>query len=110
MFPLNSNWKMNVAIATNVMQVGEVYGLKRKIMLRREIREEYCKDNMIGAFNDLVLNDYALWLETQLHFAKSELSKLRQPTVISTVCFYPWHDSEVSTLGGCTKCKKYEEK
>jgi len=35
---------------------------------------------------------------------------LPQADVIKSVCFYPWHDSEVSTLGGCTKCEKYEEK
>jgi hypothetical protein len=34
---------------------------------------------------------------------------LPQADVIKSVCFYPWHDKEVLTVGGCTKCKEYKE-
>jgi hypothetical protein len=27
-----------------------------------------------------------------------------QPAVIKSVCDYPWHDSEINTVGGCIKC------
>jgi hypothetical protein len=33
-----------------------------------------------------------------------ELSKLHQPTISGAVCDYPWHDSEINTVGGCMKC------
>jgi len=33
-----------------------------------------------------------------------ELSKLHQPTVISSVCDNPHHDSEVKYIGKCSKC------
>lgn len=40
-------------------------------MLRRFMRDKYCAENKIGAFNQAVLNDYSLWLETKLHESTS---------------------------------------
>jgi hypothetical protein len=40
----------------------------------------------------------------KIHDWAIECSKLRQDAVSGAVCDYPWHDSEINTVGGCIKC------
>lgn len=64
------------------MYVGEVYELKRNIMIRREMRDKYVTEKGLSEFNINWVSGYTIWLEFQLQ----ELSKLHQPAVISSVC------------------------
>ena len=63
----------------NVMQVGEVYGLKRKIMRYRPKRENYPS----GKYGEM---DYQERLERYCTYLENKLSKLHQPTVSGAVC------------------------
>lgn len=72
--------------------------------LKRQFQEK-----MKLSFDDIPINgvhlEYINWLEKRIEslildaVIKNEVS----------VCDYPWHNTEVSTVGGCTKCKEYKE-
>ena len=81
--------------------------------------EELETENLQQLLKGTKLNAYQMALANREYqrliiFAYDMEQKVKKnvglDVVIKSVCFYPWHDSEVSTLGGCTKCKKYEEK
>jgi hypothetical protein len=84
--------------------------LKTKIMNEAEkLLEKFARKNMIQ------------WNQESFKRTHSRLHKsiieaineaLRIHDVIKNevaVCDYPWHDNEVLTIGGCTKCKEYKE-
>lgn len=81
------NTQNKLMIEPNVESVGEVYGLKRKIMnTRKELRKEFCDKVWNEEFDsEKLVNRYTLWLEQKIVDLRRE-SKLHQPTVISAVC------------------------
>lgn len=85
----------------NVRYVGEVYGLKRRIMRYRPKRKNYPS----GRYGDF---DYQERLERYCTYLENKISKLHQPIVISSVCdcephtFYEWEKDE----NKCRQCGK----
>jgi hypothetical protein len=74
-----------------------------------KILEKHFRKGMIHKNFDLFKKDYPTLLKCILGAMDEALS---QHDVIKNevvVCDYPWHDNEVSTIGGCTKCKEYKE-
>lgn len=88
-----------VALATNIWYVGEVYGLKRKIMkLSKEqvrsiviTRIPFAIINSKGKMKYPFISSYASEqvVNTLVNGIYDELSKLHQPAVISAVCNSP---------------------
>lgn len=72
----------------------------------QKLRQEY--RTKVGSTYNAKWEWYAEWLEKQLLTTREELSKLHQPTVISTVCtceahtFYEWEKDE----NKCSQCNK----
>ena len=71
--------------------------------MTKELFEEYRSDTGKGVY-DSDHNDMIEWLEKKLIEARKELSKLHQPTVISSVCISCDEQKETHEL--CMDCVK----
>lgn len=71
--------------------------------MTKELFEEYRSDTGKGVY-DSDHNDMIEWLEKKLIEARKELSKLHQPTVISSVCIACLGSGKL-LISDCDWCK-----